>query len=118
MDLKRQNLWTNVDGLRSIRSYVDNNATGTTIIVTTLYILAERRKIHVDHGAYARYLECINCKQQKGRIYDARILDVDNNSIQFLLNIESKKSDQFTGKQVEVVRIVRSKLDSIMYKQQ
>lgn len=116
IDLKSTNAWTSSDGQRHIRSYVGTKDTGTITIDTTLLIIAERRKIYVDHGSYYdQYLECINCKQESVFIYDAIILDLDNQTILFRLDIETKRTDQTIIKETRTVRIDRNKLDGVMY---
>jgi hypothetical protein len=117
IDFKSINPWTGPDGQRYIRSYVGTKDTGTVTIDTSLFILAERRKIYVDHGSYSdQYLECISCKQESLFIFDAKILYVDQQSIYFQIDIEIKKSDQFLTKEVKILRIDRNKLDGVMYK--
>jgi len=117
IDFKSNNAWTSPDGQRDIRSYVGTRDTGTLTIDTTLFVLAERRKIYVDHGGYSdQYLECINCKQESLFIYDTRIIDLDEQSIHFQLNIEIKRTGQTLKKETRTVRIGRNKLDGVMYK--
>lgn len=117
VDFKSSNAWTSPDGQRHIRSYVGTKDTGTVTIDTTLFILAEQRKIYVDHGGYSdQYLECINCKQESLFIYDTRIVDLDEQSIQFQLDLEIKKNGQTLKKETRTVRIHRNKLDGVMYK--
>src|ERR1700741_2135732 len=82
IDFKSNNAWTSPGGQRHIRSYIGAKDTGTLTIDTTLFILAERRKIYVDHGSYTdQYLECINCKQEALFIYDATIIDLAEQTI-------------------------------------
>ena len=117
IDFKSTNAWTNPDGQRHIRSYVGTKDTGTITVDTALLIIAERRKIFVDHGGYNdQYLECINCKQESVFIYDAIILDLDKQTIIFRFDIETKRTDQTTIKETRTVRIDRDKLDGVMYK--
>lgn len=117
LDFKSNNAWTNNDGSRGIRTYIGIKDTARIIIDTTSYILVERRKIYVDDGSYSdQYLECINCKS-KVLIFDATILEVDNTSILFNLEVETVNNNQVTDKQVRTVRVDRSKLDGVMYRQ-
>jgi hypothetical protein len=82
-----------------------------------LLILAERRKIYVDHGGYSdQYLECINCKLETLFIYDATILGLDNQTIMFRFDIETKRTGKTVIKETKTVRIDRNKLDGFMYK--
>lgn len=117
IDFKSTNPWISPDGQRGIRSYVGIRDTGTVTIDTTLFILVERRKIYVDHGGYSdQYLECINCKQESLFIYNAKIVDINEQSIQFQLDLEIKKSEQTLKKETKTIRIDRNKLDGVMYK--
>jgi hypothetical protein len=118
IDFKSNSSLINSDSRRSIRSYVGKKDTGTLTVDTTLFLLAERRKIYVDHGSYSdQYLECINCNEEAVLIYDAKILGVDTRSIQFLLDIETKAANQSIKKESKTVRIDRSSLDGVMYRQ-
>lgn len=117
IDFKSTNAWTSPDGQRHIRSYVGTMDTGTVTIDTTLRILAERRKIYVDQGGYGdQYLECINCEQESLFIFDATILDLDNQAIMFQFDIETKRTGKTVIKETRTVRIDRNKLDGVMYK--
>jgi hypothetical protein len=49
-------------------------------------------------------------------MYDAKIVDVEKKSIQFLLEIETTKPDQTIKKESKTVRIDRSSLDGVMYR--
>lgn len=117
IDFKSANAWTSPDGQRHIRSYVGAKDTGTIAIDTTSLILAERRKMYADHGGYNdQYLECINCNQESVLIYDAIISDLDNETIVFQFDIETKRTDQNVIKETKRVRIDRNKLDGVIYK--
>lgn len=117
IDFKSTSAWTSTDGQRHIRSYVGTKDTGTIAIDKAFFKLAERRKIYVDHGLYAeQYLECINCKQESIFIYDATILELEELTISFQLDIETKRKDKVVKKETKTVRINRNKLDGVMYK--
>lgn len=117
IDFKSTNAWTSPDGQRHIRSYVGTKDTGTITVDTNLLILAERRKIYVDHGGYSdQYLECINCKQESVLIYDATILDLDNQTILFQFDLEKKRTGQTVIKETKTVPIDRKNLDGVIYK--
>jgi hypothetical protein len=117
IDFKSTNSWTNPGGQGHIRSYIATKDTGTVTIDTTSFILAESRKIYADHGGYSdQYLECISCKQEILLIYDAKISDLDEHSIQFQLDIEIKETGQILRKETKTVCIDRKKLDGVMYK--
>lgn len=117
IDFKSSNPRTIPDGQRDIRSYVGTRDTGMLTIDKTVFKLAERRKIYVDHGSYSdQYLECINCNQGSFFIYDAKIVDVDEQSIQFQLDVETKNTDQSIKKETKTLRISRGHLDGVMYK--
>ncbi len=117
IDFKSTNAWIGSDGERDVRSYVGTKDTGTITIDTTLLILAERRKIYVDHGGYSdQFLECISCKHRSVVIYDAMILDLDDQGVTFQLNIETKRTYQAVVNETRTVRIDKSKLDGVMYK--
>lgn len=117
IDFKSNNDWKSPDGQRHIRSYVETKDTGTLTIDTLLFIFAERRKIYVDHGGYTdQYLECINCKQESLFVYDATILGLDNQTILFQFDLETKRTGKTLRKETRTVRIDRNKLDGVMYK--
>lgn len=115
VDFRSSNPSIRLDVQRGIRSYVGMKDTGILTIDTISYVLAERRKIYVDHGSYDdQYLECLNCKQQMLLIYDAKIIGVDEKSILFLLNIEFKSKDHAIDKQNKIARIDRGILDGVI----
>ncbi|NJO25810.1 MAG: hypothetical protein HC867_08710 [Bacteroidia bacterium] len=117
IDFKSTNAWISPDGQRHIRSFVGTKDTASLTIDTTLLILAERRKIYVDHGGYSdQYLECISCKNESLFIYDAMIVSLDDQTIQFQLDIEIKRPGQLLKKETKSLRIDRNKLDGVMYK--
>jgi hypothetical protein len=116
IDFKSSYAWTSPDRLRHIRSYVGTKDTGSITIDTTLLIIVERRKIYVDYGDYNdQYLECINCKHESVFIYDAIILDFDDQAIKFQFDIETKRIDQTVTKDTKTVFIDRKQLDGVMY---
>lgn len=115
IDFRSSYALNSVDVHRGIRSYVGMKDTGIIIIDTSTFILAERRKIYVDHGSYDdQYLECVNCKQQILLIYDAKIIGVNEKIITFLLNIEFKSKDHVLDNQNKIAHIDRGKLDGVM----
>jgi hypothetical protein len=115
VDFRSSNPLNSLGLQRGIRSYVGFKDTGIITIDTTSYVLAERRKIYVDHGSYDdQFLECINCNEQMLLIYDAKIIGVDEKSILFLLNTESKSKDHAIDKQNKIARIDRGILDGVM----
>lgn len=115
VDFRSSSPWNSLGVKKDIRAYVAMKDTGMLTIDTTVYILAERRKIYVDHGSYDdQYLECINCKQQVLLIYDAKITGVDEKSIIFLLYVEFKGKDGTIDKQNKSARIDRDLLDGVM----
>ena len=117
LDFKSVNGWTGLKGPRHIRSYIETKDTASVTIDGTLYLLAERRKIYVDHGSYSdQYLECINCSQRTLFIYDAKIINVDTHFIQFQLDLEIKRAGQSTIKEPQIIRIDKSNLDGVMYR--
>jgi hypothetical protein len=103
---------------RNIRSYVEIKDTVFMNIDSTLFHIAERRKIYVDHGSYRdQFLECINCQNLILRIYDAEILEVDQTTILFSFETEiNRQSSEKPDKTLKTVRIERVKLDGVMYK--
>lgn len=117
IDFKSFNPPINSDRRRHIRSYIGTKDIDTITIDKTLIVLAERRKIYVDHGNYNdKFLECINCKKETILIYDAKILEINSKSILFQLDIETKKGYEVKQKEIKVVTIDRKKLDGVMYK--
>lgn len=110
---------TNVDAhkKRSVRSYVGTTDTGFLVIESKRFDFAERRTIHVDSGIYAdQFLECINCANQPMLIRDAKILEVDKQFILFEFDIEMK-SNQSSKREKKIIRVERSKLDGVMFKE-
>lgn len=117
IDFKSLNAPINSEGQRHIRSYVGTKDIDTITIDKTLIVLAERRKIHIDHGDYNdQFLECTNCKNETILIYDAKILEINSKSILFQLDIETKKGYEVKQKEIKLVTIDRKKLDGVMYK--
>lgn len=117
IDFKSINSGTSPNGQLNIRSYVGTKDTSTLTIDTTLFVLAERRKIYVDHGSYSdQFLECISCKDGAMLIYDSKIIEVNKNSILFQLDIETTNRTDVKRKETKFVGIDRSKLDGVMYK--
>ena len=117
IDFKSSNVSKSPNKQRYIRSYIGTKDTATVRIDTTFFILAEQREIYVDHGSYDdQYLKCINCKKEELFIYDAKIIDLDDVSIKFQVDVEVKITDQPIKKVKKSIRINRNKLDGIMYR--
>jgi hypothetical protein len=115
-DFKTKNPWLNAAGQRGIRSYVGTTDTGIVTIDTTTLMLAERRKIYADHGSYSeQYLECLNCENGAFLVYDAEIKDVDERSIELLLLVEVKEPGKSKSRQTRTVRLLKEKLDGVMF---
>ena len=116
IDFKTERPLSRPSSQRSIRSFVQFTDTGKVTIDSSIFLLAERRKIYVDHGSYNdQYLECINSTQAPLFIYDATIAAVTERAIQFRLNIEIGKKSNPTKKETQFVWIDRNSLDGAMY---
>lgn len=117
LDFKSKYIPGNAKVERDVRSYVGVKDTVTLNVNNSIILFVERRKIYVDHGAYDdQYLESINNKKEHYFIYDARILELDLNTILVELDIESRSVDKAAVRTKNVVRIERDKLDGVMFR--
>ena len=116
IDFKSNSTWINTNGPRSIRLYTGITDTASIIMDSISYILVERRKIHVDNGSFNnQYLECLNCLDRT-TIYNAKILNVDDVSIEFQFEIVKEVKDKPVEKQNKTIRVDKAKLDGVMIK--
>lgn len=99
---------------RHIRSYVGTRDTGVIELDAALMSVTEKRRIYPDHGNYDdQFLECLDCKGSSFRIYDAEILEVDEQSILFrIVTVLVGKKDKHS----KLIWIERDKLDGVLYK--
>jgi len=71
----------------------------------------------LNNGSYNdQYLECVNYKGLNIRLYDAEILDVDEQSILFKIELRLQVKGSVKPERIKkVVRIEIAMLDGLMY---
>jgi hypothetical protein len=106
-----------------VRSYVIPEDSAIIKYEGKELIIIERREIYVDHGSFDdQYLEIMNRDNPNvERIYDAQLIEIQNEKLKFVLTIETFKkqskvrSEKISTKTLEVW-IDKENLDGFMIK--